>query len=1310
VFQKTQPKYFQQDQQSTPAARALLVGLGLVGLQQAHSFFLRDNPKTAQALFRAATLFEERSPARLGRMFAFAERRSAFIFDEIRVRPEDLFGREGRDLSNLGTHLEKLIGKHVPGGVRGATEGFVFRRSADAADPYMHLAGHEHVRVRWEVAGRRTAASARMDAPLAEPRGMGKMRWDGEWWRTDRIRDNWQAWKNTQIPFPYLTGPEVKVAGEKYVVQPHSVMIDGSTAERARSYWERIRVNAFELFERPQRLMADVGFGLRRGSYNKVLHIPFVGEGGMLNNFLLRRVLPVVAVGTALSYADYLTHHVVSNYLAALPLKANLLRADLTDNVPGARSVTDFYTRTVPGPQYGPLALPALGATVGALVHYGRVLAGSYEAAGVSGEAVKAARKFGSSILRVAEKPTFLKYFAKSPVGIGAAAGLLAMLPFIPGMIGSRKSGHELRDIYSGREPVPVRAGRWWDMGSTPFEGGRIKEYRPHWYQLFKNRTERVSLYGSEDAYWSHNPLLHPFRWLKDPYWLEKQHYADRPYPITSPAFSNVPIIGPVLAATIGKVVKPPVRMHPEWDGTNYTLYSSRLEPKPGVGLPPPKPKEEFGFKDTMRREAEQMAEWLGMMGFLGKTAALKIFSGSQGKDVYFEGSRQMTSISRRYYERELGAGIGPEFGNEGAAPFGYTEPFRRFVQRDVKYPEANEIPNQMPSWLPGEDYFINFREGDPYAKIDMGYARLPGTGYEQMHPELRGLNPEDWPDLEKMRVLGDVAPYSQEFANTRARVSALAKKSTEVAIEYEKIMDRVRAAKQSVVKTDERRFTGDIDQLDGTVKAATPMGIELEEYPGRVFTLSSVGYSAADLSAAALAEHNRLNKSQVARDVEGRQARLRQFFENYLAAGTPVHLTVQAGSAENAERVRAVVETGDINVNQALIAEGLARYRKDQGGAETRAMHGALGNLVGSLSESLAFTGDNSPANPLRFIPSPGHTKLWQQRTVLAQYENEEAIGSKMRRWDRPVHDFLGPYLRGAVKRLTDVNVLGPTTVRRRDMNTLSDMLRFLRSEVNIAQEADGSGRYTNQASRTATGANLFSAPAFVASTLPDREAHYFRRFLQETDPKKRAQILAVVPPEMARALQAQWAAARARIDEAEGETPPELGQGGRPYTEEGLAAFSQAKTRLGYGDFMRSSEIAEFFHRTGFHLPDASSDAWDDVVDYEDVKLKIIQNEGYDMHDFGIFEDRANLLWRKPWIDGVARELTSGDTRSVENLRRQVEQLMLAARDRNPDVRTAATRSHRPMANVRVDVDEADEEATLKDMRRNPERYEEQ
>ena len=63
-----------------------------------------------------------------------------------------------------------------------------------------------------------------------------------------------------------------------------------------------------------------------------------------------------------------------------------------------------------------------------------------------------------------------------------------------------------------------------------------------------------------------------------------------------------------------------------------------------------------------------------------------------------------------------------------------------------------------MPSWLPRADYLTNFHIGDPYTRLDEAYARLPGAGYEALHPELKGLIPDEYPDINKLAILADVA------------------------------------------------------------------------------------------------------------------------------------------------------------------------------------------------------------------------------------------------------------------------------------------------------------------------------------------------------------------------------------------------------------------------------------------------------------------------------------------------------------------------------------------------------------------------
>jgi hypothetical protein len=97
----------------------------------------------------------------------------------------------------------------------------------------------------------------------------------------------------------------------------------------------------------------------------------------------------------------------------------------------------------------------------------------------------------------------------------------------------------------------------------------------------------------------------------------------------------------------------------------------------------------------------------------------------------------------------------------------------------------------------------------------------------------------------------------------------------------------------------------------------------------------------------------------------------------------------------------------------------------------------------------------------------------------------------------------------------------------------------------------------------------------------------------------------------------------------------------------------------------------------------------AYSPDLDYQDVKLKIVQQEGYDAHDFNLFDDRSSQLWRKPYVDGAVRELTSGDSRSQEQMRQAIEQMMLASGTTNPDVRHTSRKAHRARGRVNVEVD---------------------
>jgi hypothetical protein len=1262
---------------SLRAAGLLTAGYGV---NQAHKFALRNVEGYGKGFFNFVSAVENRSPNVMFRTFRFGELASSHVIDEVKLSHSQLF--RGGELTPLGATLHRMSGGQVD--IAHATEGLIFSRKLKG-DPYLHLRGDENFRVRFTAGGKfgSTLAGA-AERYGAELHDLTPQRAVGESW--------WKHLRRIQNPRRARGGFATEVEGEIQRFSPYFGEYGSGFWNKTKAAYNKAATVAFEFAERPQHLLAQMGLGLKQGSYNKLFNVPFVGEGGLVNQMLLKRALPVYLGWQALKYADYKLGHKPSETLADVPIKARVFHAELTDRLPFARSVTDWHANNVPGSQLGPLALPAGGLFLGGMVHYASVLRGvNRNDLPTVGSAYKWAKNL----------PNIVKSLPK-PAAIGGVIGLAAMLPFLPGMLGDRKTAAERKRIYSGEDLIPVKQGRWWDMGSTPWEGSRIKYFKQHWFPRMKAHAEDVSLYGSEAEKWAHNPILHPIKYLKDPYWLEKKHWEDRPYPVTSPAFSDVPLVGPILAATVGKLFKPIRYMHTEeWkQGDDYALYGKRLEPKGPDGLPAPRPGEEFSsIKNIANRQGTIFADFIGMPGFTAKALYDNFFPNqNKGKQTFLQGSRQMTSSSRRYYEKEAGAMLGPNPGGNEVEPYGYSEALRRFIQPEKHIKQVNPLQNKMPSWIPGSDYMVNFHEGDPYASIAEGFARLPGEGYAALHPDLKGVDPEDYSAMEKFKILADVAPYSKPFAKYRDVVHGLAKRDTATRIEYERVMERARQQKESGTRVRERRFSEKTDTIKGTVKSANQYAVELNEFPGRKFTYSSLGMSTADMSAIALGQNNKLTESEVASDVDTRQQRLGEFIQTKLAPGTSLKVTVRGGAAEHDTQARAVFETEDSNINRDLIREGLARERPDLGGAESKAMYGGLAKLVGKYAEGLSFTGDESAVNPLRYVPQPYNTKLWQNRTAIAQYEEQEVYGTRMRRWHRPIHDFLEPYARGITRRLTGKRPIPQDVQLRRDLVSLTDTLHYLRGVT--------SG-YTNESRRTSVGANQFSQPEALTRTLSDHEAGFFRTFIHETDSKKRKRILEDVSPEMVRALTTQWVSKDAAIAKAEGKEVPTLGEGGRLFTKEGLDEYKKAKTQLDYGDFQRSKEIAGLFSRTGFRLPDEKSEVFDPNIDYQDLKLKIIQNEGYDAHDFSIFDDRASLLWRKPYLNGSARELTSGDDRSSEQLRSAVEKMMVNGRNKHPKVRAISHPAKQDNANVQVTVDSDQSDAIIKDAKRNPEKY---
>lgn len=248
---------------------------------------------------------------------------------------------------------------------------------------------------------------------------------------------------------------------------------------------------------------------------------------------------------------------------------------------------------------------------------------------------------------------------------IGAGIGATLAAPFLPGALIPSTRPDELKRIYSGEQEVAIRKGRWWEFGRTPWEGQRVMYYRPHWYPRMLQRSKETSIWGDKPP----TPLEQ--WWRKEfTYDLEKEFYNERPYPISSLPFEDIPLIGPVLANTIGRLIKPPVLMHTEeWLGSE----GEQLAMAPGFGermatelgqLPPGTAESPFNITGTVGEQAYRLTEMVGLPGF-AMTSLKEAITGSPDlfdQSMRLESARRAFGIERSYWDLEIGGGLGTCF------------------------------------------------------------------------------------------------------------------------------------------------------------------------------------------------------------------------------------------------------------------------------------------------------------------------------------------------------------------------------------------------------------------------------------------------------------------------------------------------------------------------------------------------------------------------------------------------------------------------------------------------------------------------
>lgn len=598
----------------------------------------------------------------------------------------------------------------------------------------------------------------------------------------------------------------------------------------------------------------------------------------------------------------------------------------------------------------------------------------------------------------------------------------------------------EVREYWESGED-PIRKGRFWPMGGTPFTGERIQYYRPNRLRLLKSKWQYTdTLYGSEEEYFAHAPIPTPRyplapirRYVTDKYWQERTTYYERPYPVTGgyPELEGVPLIGPLLGY-ISDIIKPRLRMHTEHiEGTPKDVQDALSYPR-GILKPPESGvpiiyrkktssdrvsesiRENMGLPFNLIKDAPQieieypvvdprspkrtleqlwsnMAEMMGFYGFAAETLRAEERTKWYERDLATAST--MTSWNRLFWDKDLG-GLGGDV----------NEILRRaLVRRHKVERDFNPIPNRMPSWIP-EDSLYDFHHGDPYSKVRFGEVRLPGAAYESIyfvpaaeyikaHPVLSELDKqgiinryEFYDPINRLRILANIAPWSEEFRETSKQLSSM-KLTKEQTNEVRKIREQARRIREPMRLYPYRFRYKDLKTERVTVKEILNRNTILtEEYPYHPIRLA--GIKAGKTSA----------------------EKTEEWLRERLPPGTKITIGYDADSkiAQDTYRtIRAVVYEGKENINRALIEQELAEEKEDDYSAPALHVRFSRAELVfGNIWERFAH------------LDTPVHTKMLRVRSAYEEWLRADVYGKRVALWQRPISDFVVPTYQSFISR----------------------------------------------------------------------------------------------------------------------------------------------------------------------------------------------------------------------------------------------------------------------------------------------------
>lgn len=658
-----------------------------------------------------------------------------------------------------------------------------------------------------------------------------------------------------------------------------------------------------------------------------------------------------------------------------------------------------------------------------------------------------------------------------------------------------------------------------------------------------------------------------------------------------------------------------------------------------------------------------------GLKGFLGGVVSERIFDTNKVVPT-LESAGRIASFSRSYTDMNLG-GMGM-----------ITEPLRRLIDKPLyKQYGINPIPNMMPNWLPaqfleGDPYSALLRgelrlPGEAYLRTHTDVVRsmpacasMIGGTKEHIVQYFTGLLP---PLLkEEYDILETGTGIHESIQQTLAAEGLLIQAEGLVndvknditghvdAIIRDGLGGRGRKALEIKTINDKafQKLEGPKDQHIGQLNFYLK---ELKMQKGQILYVNRENPSQIklfDLNFSQSRWERDIQKLKEARGVastmmqEGVGDTLGYSYSwldrlDILADVAPTSKEFKEAKYIVQKQIKAGILTNDelLKYEETLQKRG-ARIRKYElypNRFKGKLFNPSTENDIQSINEDIKAAAEYSlPERAIgwiweKFTNSNNiiSNKFFAIKDPLTHYKTTRLYGKEYKPWDEPLRSWAEPMsrnlfsktnpLEGAISYGFGGNLLGgpfgailgagagaaygtihglyrfatnstyiPESIQdKRDIMSFFDAAKYERNNM-MAQLSSGLTRQEFLDARNATltafnnnegstVANLFRGTSFM-------EKPYIESFVQEKDPSKRKEIIKFVPNDLGKALKKQWNSTDSKNN-----------------TQEYIQNNSQ--------------EIS-----SNVRTPIFNQSVLDPGVNLEDIKLKVIENQGMDAHEFGL------------------------------------------------------------------------------------------